>query len=214
MDEDLCVCAYLLPVDTQTRLEIFIHHKEYPKTSNTGHLAAKILKNSQLTLRRNKTDSEIWQMGLLEKAQSENASIYFLCHNPLGKTIAEALSLDAKENSKRKKILAVVDGTWNQAQQIIGQELGHLSPYSVKFAKLNPDPICNLWREPLPGGLATLEAIWLALLEMEPHTNLDAVKNLMMARSHRIKWVRGLLSEHEVFGGIPKKAKGKKNIAG
>lgn len=214
MDEDLCVCGYLLPLVTQTQVEIFIHQKEYPKTSNTGHLAAKILRNSQLTIRSCKSDSHAWQAGLLARAQRENASIFFLCHDDSSRVISEALNQCSNEGVKQKKILAVVDGTWNQAQQIINQELQELSPYAVKFATFHPDPICNLWREPLPGGLATIEAIWLALSEIEPSTNLDIMKNLMLARSHRIKWIRGLLSEQEVFGGVPKNAVGKKNIAG
>lgn len=214
MDLDLCICAFIVPTQTETRLELLIHAKELPKSSNTGHLAAKMLTNSRLSVRKYKADSEVWQRELIEKARAQSATIFFLCHDAEAVPLDEVLEELADRKQNEMKILAVVDGTWNQAHQVITHELSLLAPFKVKFSDVHPNPISNLWREPLPGGLATIEAIWYALLALEPSADLTALKNLMTIRSQRIKWIRGLLSEEEVSGGIPLAARGKKNIAG
>ena len=51
MHKSLCFCDLIPSLETKTKLTLIIHYKEIFKTTNTGRLAIKSLKNSEMRVR-------------------------------------------------------------------------------------------------------------------------------------------------------------------
>lgn len=165
--QTLCFCEHLIPVETQNRVSIIMHHREEHLTSNTATLANKILPNSQLLMR-----------GLLERPFNfvdlnicpSELTLYLYPHE-------DALELNFENFSfTNKKIhLIVPDGSWTQARKVYRREKGMETIQCVKL----PTGFVSEYRlrkTHVQDGLSTYEAIARALGIIE---NVE-VENKMM----------------------------------
>lgn len=163
----LCFCEYLVPIETQNRVSIIMHHREEHLTSNTATLANKILSNSQLLIR-----------GLPERpfnfadlnCQDSELALYLYPHE-------NALELNSENFSfsNQKIHLIVPDGSWAQARKVYRREKGMEKIQCVKLP-MGFVSEYRLRKTHIQDGLSTYEAIARALGIME---NTE-VENKMM----------------------------------
>lgn len=152
--QSMCFCEFLLPIETEHRVSIIMHHREEHLTSNTATLANKILTNSQLLMR-----------GLPEKpfnfsdlnCSTSELPLYLYPHE-------NALELNNQNFSfeKQKIHLIIPDGSWAQARKVYRREK---SMEAIQCVKL-PTGFTSEYRlrkTHIPDGLSTYEAIARAL---------------------------------------------------
>lgn len=163
----LCFCEYLMPIETQARVSLIMHHREEHLTSNTATLANKVLPNSQLFMRG--LPENPFQFADLNSHEDE-LLLYLYPHE-------NALELNAHNFSfTEKKIhLIVPDGSWAQARKVYRREKGM---DQVQCVKLPPGFTSEyrLRKTHIPDGLSTYEAIARAMGIIES----TEVENKMM----------------------------------
>lgn len=177
MQDGLCICAELPRFSLRTRISLVVHHREWPKTTNTGHLALRSLANSGLTL---------W--GEEGQAIPEPESIvppgtigYALAPSglPLDDARAEAL------RSGPPVTVVVADGSWRQATKM-NRRVPALAALPRLALPPGPPSVYQLRVEPFEHGLATFEAIArvLGILEgAEVQAQLEKAFRLMVQRT-------------------------------
>ena len=153
-----------------------MHHRERYKTTNTGRLAAEALENSEVLLRG--LPGKILK---LEDYISEPEKCLFLFPHDESVDLATLPTEELKSYNQ----LVVPDGNWGQAQRV-----GMREPLvkKMKWVKLPPGPLSNylLRKEPMPEGMATMEAIarCLGIVEgPEIQEYLEHVFNTMVQRT-------------------------------
>lgn len=160
----------------KTKVTLLVHHRELKRTTNTGRLALEALPNSSLVIRG------------LPQQPLNFAEILSPEFQPILLYPAEGsqeLTPDFLTQFKRPIQLLVPDGNWRQASKVSirSKELEGVPRVVVT----NPvSPLLFLRKETKPGGMATLEAIALALgvLEgMEVQEKLMALYNLKLHRT-------------------------------
>lgn len=190
MHMGLCVCSIVPRLETRTRLVLVIHHTEIRKPTNTGHLAASCLVNSEVHVRgRENVPTRPFEWG-------ESTPVLLYPHE------GEAEVLTAQD---RPVSLIVPDGNWRQAAKVRARVPGLKD---VRCVTLPPGPPSSyrLRSEPHPQGLATIEAIARAMGILEgPHVQA-ALEHVFRAMVERTLWLRGAISTEEVTGGIPEGA--------
>jgi DTW domain-containing protein YfiP len=194
MYRELCVCAAIPTLVTRTRLVLLIHYREARKPTNTGQLAARCMPNSEVGIIGDRGRPELPAIG-------EDALLLYPADDAI--PIAQAIAA----NPDRPRTLIVPDGNWRQAAKMAKRVPGVASAQHVTLDGVEAAPTeYGLRREPKDGGLATLEAIARALriLEGEHGASVEeamlAVFRLMVSRT---KWLRGLLADDDVIGGLP-----------
>lgn len=183
----LCVCSLTPRIETKTRLILVIHHTEIRKPTNTGHLAAACLPNSEIHVRgRDRTPSSALSWG-------ERTPLLLFPHE------GEAEPLTPVDGPVA---LIVPDGNWRQASKVRARVPGMKA---VKCVTLPPGPpsIYRLRTEAHPTGLATMEAIARALGILEGPEVQQKLEELFRVMVERTLWVRGNLRAEAVTGGIP-----------
>lgn len=187
MHLSLCICALIPRLETKTRLLLVMHKAEKRKPTNTGHLAAKVLVNSQTVIR-----------GI--EGAPEPVLEWPADHEPVLLYPAE----DAKPLSRTERpiTLIVPDGNWRQAGKV-RQRVRSLK--DVRCVTLPPgEPTSyRLRTESVPNGLATIEAIARAFGILEgPHVQ-EALESIFRTMVERTLWIRGSITTDEVRDGIP-----------
>lgn len=183
----LCVCPLVPRIETQTRLILVIHHTEIRKPTNTGHLGASCLVNSEVHVRG--------------RHGAPSAAIDWGKRRPLLLFPHEG-EAEPLEPMTEPVALIVPDGNWRQASKVRARVPGLRD---VRCVTLPPGPpsIYRLRSEAHPAGLATIEAIARAMGILEgPHVQ-SALEHVFRAMVERTLWVRGSLQTEEVTGGIP-----------
>lgn len=187
MHASLCVCALVPRIETRTRLALVIHRAEIRKPTNTGHLAAACLVNSEVHVRGREgepTAPLCW---------GDTEPLLLFPHE--GET-------EVIRATSGPVTLIVPDGNWRQASKVRARVPGLKS---IRCVTLPPGPpsIYRLRTEAHPSGLATMEAIARAMDILEgPHVRI-ALEHVFRAMVERTLWARGLLTADEVTGGIP-----------
>lgn len=163
-----CICDSIPKLDLKTRVSLIIHAKELKRTTNTGRLALHALVNSEMYV-RGKTTERLDLSSLLVPEYET----YVLFPSD------DAMNLEDIKPQKPIQLI-VTDGNWRQASKLNTRhpELGHLP--RVKISAENMARF-HLRKEHFPEGLATLEAIALALRVIEG----DVVGDSMMALYHK-----------------------------
>lgn len=135
-------------------MTLLIHAKELKRTTNTGKLAIHALANSRMYIRGALTGPP--DLSGLLSSEYESFVLY---------PSADAVELGAVRCSKPIQLI-VSDGNWRQASKINTrhEELRHLPRAKVTRPNCAQD---HLRREHFHDGLATLEAIALALTAIE-----------------------------------------------
>ena len=183
----LCVCPLVPRIETKTRLVLVIHHTEIRKPTNTGHLGAACLVNSEVHVRgREGAPSRPIEWG-------ETTPLLLFPHEGEAEPLAPVPG---------PVTLIVPDGNWRQASKVRARVPGLRD---VRCVTLPPGPpsMYRLRSEPHPAGLATIEAIARAMGILEgPHVQ-EALERVFRAMVERTLWVRGSIAAEDVTGGIP-----------
>ncbi len=154
LHKDRCICDRIPKLTLATRVSVVAHYKELKRTSNTGRLAIAALTNSEILVRGleqiEKTDfskliSEEYQSLLLYPSES-------------------AIMLNAEfVNAFCKPVhLIIPDGNWRQASKVNSR---HPELNGVPRVKVSSRVQATQFmrKEHIEGGMATLEAIAVAL---------------------------------------------------
>lgn len=143
-----CVCAHIPTLPTTTRLLVVRHIKERHKSTNTARLAALALPNMRI-VDYGAPDAPFDPTPLAE----EDTWVLFPGG---GSPVAD----------HRPRTLVILDGTWAQARQ-----MSHRIPGLGRLPRLSLEgpaaPVLRLRQPPHPEGMSTLEAIALALGQLE-----------------------------------------------
>jgi DTW domain-containing protein YfiP len=182
MHAALCVCALISPIETRTRLVLIIHRREDRKPTNTGHLAAACLPNSEVLVRghaASPTPPFTWDA---------STRPLFLFPHPGAIPIAEL------PPSERPVTLVVPDGNWRQAAKVRTRVPGLGDVPCVSIAPDRPT-MYRLRHETRDQGLATMEAIALAFGVLEGAHVRDALERVFHAMVEATLRSRGLLAK-------------------
>ncbi len=194
----LCACDLMPSLDTRTRVVVLLHSQELKKPSNTGQLASRVLKNSEVRIR-----------GAIDRIPLPLEELFDEEYDTALLALTEH-SVDLANYRPQKPVrLLVPDGTWAQASRL-SSKLQKKFPH-LKTVKLKADvpSIYRLRTEHDPNGMATYEAIARALGELENKSVRQQMDHFFRIFSDRMLYSRGKLAASEVVGGIPQKtAKG------
>jgi len=179
MKPPLCLCDSIVPFNNRTPVTIIMHRREVFKPSGTSRLAGLALENCDVYLRGHEE-----QPLVLEDLFPDPESCLFL------NLSAESHVLDAAFVAGQSFArLVVPDGSWRQARKM-GRRESTLK--RMTWVRLPPGPRSHylLRAQPISGGLATIEAIALALGILDGpavQDHLERVFSLMVERtlSHR-----------------------------
>ncbi len=152
--DEFCVCKGLEPVTARTRVVILQHPREARLAICSAWLARISLVNAEL--HRGVRFAEVAEVRAL--AAVPGAAVLFPCE---GATPAASLS------AAPPPVLFAVDGTWQQAGKMLAQNpwLGALPRVAVDAGR--PSGYAGLRKEPGEVHLSTIEAIALALADLE-----------------------------------------------
>lgn len=192
----LCVCGLITPIETTTKLVLIIHRAEVRKPTNTGLLAAKCLRNSEVIVRGREGEPSV----PLALDPVTTRPLLLFPHEDV-KPIEEVAR--DRSDDERPFTLIVPDGNWRQASKVRARVPGLKDVPCVRLSSGEPS-IYRLRSEAHATGLATMEAIARALEVLEGHRSVrDALERVFRAMVERTLWVRGSLADEGVTGGIP-----------
>lgn len=164
----LCICSQVpicspsLPV----RFHLYVHYKEYKRTSNTGILIKKLLTNSGVYISCHESDKESL---LSEISQCPNICVLYPGEN----SIPLESWLESCTSSEKNFIL--LDSTWNQ-----GRKLLNSLPKTLKRVKIvsEAQSLIKCKKQTNRGYFSTLECAALILKQMG---DLAAYEDVMKA---------------------------------
>jgi DTW domain-containing protein YfiP len=214
MHRSLCICALLPRLETRTRVVLLLHQLEVVKPTNTGVVAARCLPNSAVVYRGRAPDATEGtgpdldeQAALLAAAVPAGARAAFLFPH------VQAISLAAWRASAGDAPLALIvpDGTWRQAAHAYARMRGRGDVADWPCVKLSDPRVAEtggrLRVATRPGRLATLEALALALGELEGAAVEAALLHVFRVMTDRTLWSNGRLDGAAVTGGVPEGAR-------
>lgn len=190
MHLSLCICSLIPRVETRTRLVLVMHKDEQRKPTNTGHLAAKALVNSQTVIRGVEGKPEA---PLTWPADSEPVLLF---------PATDAVPLEPPAPNAPPVTLIVPDGNWRQAAKV-RQRVPGLKDIRCVTLPVGPATTYRLRTETQPNGLATIEAIARAFGILEGPAVQAALEEIFQVMVERTLWIRGSLGTADVRGGIP-----------
>ena len=182
MHKDLCFCSQIPSLTLKTRISLVVHYKELKRTSNTGRLAITALKNSEMII-RGREQEERSDLSTLLSDHYQTILLY-----PSG----DAALLDESflKNVKKPIHLIVPDGNWRQAGKV---NVRHPELKDVVRVKLKPQTAAKefLRKEHIEGGMATLEAIAMAIGVLEGTEAEAKLMNLYQLKLQQTLIARG-----------------------
>lgn len=175
-----CICASIPKHNLKTRVSLIIHAKELKRTTNTGRLALHALVNSEMYI-RGKTTERVDLSSVLDPSYES----YVLFPSD------DAMNLEDIKPQKSIQLI-VTDGNWRQASKLNTRhpELSHLPRVKISSANMAR---FHLRKEHFPEGLATLEAIALALRVIEGDVIGDSLMDLYHKKLTATLQGRGLI---------------------
>lgn len=192
MHATLCICGLIPRLTPRTRVALLVHHREAPKPTNTGQLAARCLEHSTVSV----VGERDHPLDLPPIGDHELPLVLFPAD--------DALPIDSYRATDRPIVLFVPDGTWRQASKLTRRVPTLASLPRVTIPEAAPTAY-HLRSALRAGGLATFEAIARALSVLE--TDGPAIEQAMTAvfrtMVQRTLWFRGALPDRDVTGGIP-----------
>jgi DTW domain-containing protein YfiP len=153
-----CICAELPSLTLRTHLSLIMHHREWPKTTNTGHLALKSLTRSSLFI-WGEEGGEAPSLDALVPAGHQG---YVLA--PSGSPLTDDLVATLRKGPP--VALIVPDGNWRQATKMTWR-IPAIADLPRLALPSGPPSAYQLRTEPRADGLATFEAIARALGRLE-----------------------------------------------
>jgi DTW domain-containing protein len=176
-----CICALIPNHTLRTKVTLIIHAKELKRTTNTGRLALKALKNSEMRVRG--LDREV--LDLSDLLDDHYQSLLFF-------PSADAVELTQEFASQFSKPiqLLVPDGNWRQASKVNSRHPELKSLPRVKVVQPNLEKQ-HLRAESSLEGMATLMAIAEALKVIEGEGVFNSLMNLYRAKLEKTIIGRG-----------------------
>lgn len=156
----LCLCAQIPVLELATRVELIMHRREVSKTTASGPIALRALRNSALHV-HGEREAPL-DMGFLH-AQGRRVLLLFPAEG------AADLTPELVANDPRPITLVVPDGSWRQASRAARRIPGLDRAERVVLIAGAPS-VYALRHEPRAQGLATFEAIARALGVIESRT--------------------------------------------
>lgn len=161
----LCICSQLTIITPiiPIRFHLFMHYKEYKRTSNTGILLKKLFANSEMYIGGIAED--------LEKLLSKLENAKNICVLYPGDKSVE-LSEWVKKNEEGEKDFILLDSTWN-----VGRKLLKSLPSSFPRVRLLPvgPSLIKCKKQANPGFLSTLECAAYVMKELGDQEAFEAI---------------------------------------
>ncbi len=178
----LCICHLIPKLQLSTKVTLIIHRRELKRTTNTGQLAIKSLQNSEMRVRGDLNKEPLDLSDLL------TANYQTILFYPSDDAIE--LTKEFVSKSVLPFQLIVPDGNWRQASKVVSRhpELNQIQ--KVKISTVNTANF-HLRSEHKPEGMATLQAIALALGVIEGPLVQRELLNLYEAKLHHTLIGRG-----------------------
>lgn len=170
LHKNLCICQLTPELDLRTRLTLVVHTKELKRTTNTGRLAVRALKNSEVVVRGE---------GAVDLASKILPGYRPLLFFP-GENARE-LTRELVDESEFPVQLIVPDGNWRQASKvgIRHPEIAHVERVMISARNTASK---HLRAENSPEGMSTLQAIAFALREIEGEEVFAALNGFYLAK--------------------------------
>lgn len=168
---NLCMCAAVNPISTNTKFIILMHPKEFKKTKNgTGRLTHLSLPNSQLYI-----DVDFTQHKAINALIDDPENLCYVLYP--GK---ESIHLNTQkiELGNRQLVIFIIDSTWPCSVKILrlSHNLQHLPKLSFTHSKISQFQIKE---QPKEFCLSTMEST-LAILELLTVHEIETIeKNLL-----------------------------------
>ncbi|MCO5143037.1 MAG: DTW domain-containing protein [Oligoflexia bacterium] len=198
LHKELCICALVPHLKIETKVIIIMHDTERFKPSNTGRLLLQCLVGSEMRVRGTK-DRQPTNLSGLDNSETENL---LLSLHPDAELLTEKFVSELKKPVQ----LIVPDGSWSQAARM-GSKLLQQLPKLRRVSLLPDKPsIYRLRSEHHPAGMATFEAVALALKYLERSEGIEIEKKMtkiFQIMTDRVLWTRGKLRAEDVCGGLP-----------
>jgi DTW domain-containing protein YfiP len=192
MDLNFCLCAASPALDLKTKVVVFMHYREFPLITNTGVLAHRVLKNSQLVFRGHPRLPPVVRSDFLNDAEIKNTFVLY----PAGE--AKELNDDFLKKNPGPLTVICPDGHWSQANKILRREPALKRLPCVKLPE-NANTTYRLRRNPMAGRVCTFEAIAQALSLTEGPDVYEKLDAIFQKTVTRLLWMRGKISEKEVI---------------
>ena len=156
-----CLCDGIVSVFHETRIQVFVHRKEWGRSSNTAHLLPLHSNRISLHVHGVKNSPTAWQ----EVAQQPNTCLLFPFEDAPMLTYEDVTSIDR---------LIIVDGNWRQSRNM-AKRCRQAGPSLVRKLHHGSQSAFRLRRQSEPHRLSTFEAavFSLSILEgIDPETEL------------------------------------------
>jgi DTW domain-containing protein YfiP len=179
----VCVCDALPRIWVRTRIALIIHHRELSRRSNTGLLAARALRNSEVRIRGEGVEA----LNLADLITPAYRSFLFFPARDALELNRELLARDS-----RPVQLVVPDGTWRQARKILSRhpELAALPTVKLRAPEKK---VFQLRAQSSPERMATLQAVAQALGIIEGEEVRTQLMALYQTKIERTLAGRGIL---------------------
>lgn len=184
LHKDLCLCHLIPNLDLKSKLVLVIHHRELRRTTNTGRLAVRSLKNSEMRIRGEKDKGPLDLSDLL---------------TPNYRTLLFFPAIDAREltpeliHEQSLPIqLIVPDGNWRQASKV---SIRHPELKDIERVKVSAPNTADkhLRVEHFEEGMSTLQAIAQAFAVIEGPSVGQKLNDLYQEKLNRTLKARGQL---------------------
>lgn len=169
---DRCICFDLPVLDLKTRVSLVIHAKELKRTTNSGSLALRALRNGEMYV-RGEGSAKLDLSPLLDPAY---VPLFFYPSED-----AVELSEEFAGSLGKPVHLIVPDGNWRQAGKVRHRHPELKGVQTVKITAKN-ESLQHLRREHFPEGMSTLEAIARALRFFEGEEVYQSLNFLYQAK--------------------------------
>lgn len=187
-----CVCAAIPSLTLSTHLSVVFHHREWSKTTNTGHLMLEALTRSAGFLWGEQGQAPLAPEALVPPGHL--GLVLAPDGEPLTPALAQALM------AAGPLALVATDGNWRQATKMTRRVPGLAQLRRVAIADPRPTRY-HLRAETRDEGLATFEAIARALGALHGEAVLAPLEALFDAMVRATLYTRGV---HESYTPPPR----------
>jgi len=166
----LCLCKYIVPVDTHTKFIILIHPKEYKRIkNNTGRLTHLSLPNSELF-----TGVDFTHHNQLNAILDNPANACYILYPGTNSTPLHEVQLPERD---RQLVIILIDATWSSAKPMLrlSKNLHSLPKISFTHTKTSA---YRFKRQPFCEALSTMESTHcvLEILQQKAYENIPVEK--------------------------------------
>ena len=150
---NLCICSLAAPIKNRLPVQVFMHHKEASRKSNSSHLLKLTLSDIDIQMHGVKNRPTAWP----SKSDESPICVLFPTEN------AKELSSDDQNRFSR---LVLLDGNWRQAKKASNRIAKYCHPEFRRLPKTMPSEF-RLRKQSAHDRLSTYEAAVRALMILE-----------------------------------------------